>query len=61
MGASTCKVCGYRTGVESSHPAGHAPDWERCTCGSGNHPRACELHPGAYAEHIAELDAENAE
>lgn len=33
----------------------------RCTCGSGGHPRTCRLHPDRYEEHIAELDAINAE
>lgn len=29
-----------------------------CTCGSGAHPRRCSKHPLAYAEHVAELQAE---
>jgi hypothetical protein len=30
-----------------------------CTCGSGAHPRKCELHPAAYALHVAMLNVEN--
>jgi hypothetical protein len=39
-------------------PAAEPP---RCTCGSGAHPRRCELHPDAYDRHIAELNRANDE
>ena len=29
-----------------------------CRCGSGAHPRECELHPELYRLHIAELNVE---
>lgn len=29
---------------------------ERCTCGSGGHPRECAKHPEAYEAHIRELN-----
>lgn len=29
-----------------------------CRCGSGAHPRECELHPELYRLHVAELNAE---
>jgi len=32
-----------------------------CTCGSGAHPRHCEVHPDNYAKHVAELQKENDE
>lgn len=31
-----------------------------CTCGSGGHPRPCDVHPDRYAAHCAELSAEAA-
>lgn len=27
-----------------------------CTCGSGAHPRRCLVHPGAFEEHIRQLN-----
>jgi len=30
----------------------------RCTCGSGAHPRRCNLHPEHYQQHCDELSAE---
>ena len=51
-----CRTCEYITGKPESHAPGHVPDWERCTCGSGGHPRQCELHPNAYERHVAELN-----
>lgn len=38
-----------------------APQSPRCTCGSGAHPRRCELHPDAYDRHVAELNRANDE
>lgn len=33
--------------------------WEnRCTCGSGGHPRRCELHPDRYELHCLEMSYE---
>lgn len=32
---------------------------ERCTCGSGVHPRHCDLHPLAYEFHVRSLNAES--
>lgn len=32
---------------------------ERCTCGSGGHPRRCTEHPERFQAHIDELNAEN--
>lgn len=29
---------------------------QRCTCGSGGHPRQCALHPESYRLHVAELN-----
>jgi hypothetical protein len=29
--------------------------WDICTCGSGAHPRPCDLHPDAYEAHVTEL------
>jgi hypothetical protein len=29
-----------------------------CRCGSGAHPRRCELHPGNYETHVAELQSD---
>lgn len=29
---------------------------QRCTCGSGGHPRRCALHPLSWDSHIAELN-----
>jgi hypothetical protein len=61
----TCKGCGFHTVAISpdaeAHRCGNSGTWERCTCGSGGHPRECELHPEAYAAHCAELDAIAAE
>lgn len=63
MGYHRCLGCGILTGIPERHPTcpatGAPPAWERCTCGSGAHPRACDLHPGAYEEHMAELNAED--
>jgi hypothetical protein len=59
MGHHKCLRCGYLTGIPSSHTT-CGNHWEVCTCGSGGHPRRCDLHPGAYEEHIAELNRENA-
>lgn len=58
-----CMGCDFRTGVldiASRHRCGNSGRWEHCTCGSGGHPRRCELHPGAYEEHCREIDRENA-
>jgi len=33
----------------------------RCRCGSGAHPRRCEVHPLAFDEHARELQAINDE
>ena len=59
MGYSKCRSCGYTTGIESSHPADHTPEWERCTCGSGGHPRRCTAHPAAFDQHVFMLDEKN--
>lgn len=32
-----------------------------CTCGSGAHPRHCSAHPWAFGEHVAEVNAPEAE
>lgn len=56
-----CLNCDVMTGIQESHqrcPDGREPVWEHCTCGSGGHPRRCDLHPGAYEEHIAEMETE---
>lgn len=29
----------------------------RCRCGSGAHPRRCDVHPDAFDEHVRELQA----
>lgn len=41
-----------------SVPEGSAPvdSDQRCTCGSGGHPRRCELHPLSWDSHIAEIN-----
>ena len=57
MGHWRCKVCNYITGAPETHRFRHIPDWEHCTCGSGAHPRRCELHPEAYQQHVEELNA----
>lgn len=31
-----------------------------CTCGSGLHPRRCDVHPGAFNEHVRQLNYEAA-
>jgi len=61
MGAHRCLECNLRTGRPDLHPTcnGHPTEWEVCTCGSGAHPRRCDLHPTRYDEHIAELEAED--
>lgn len=61
MGAHTCLSCGLRTGRPELHQIcdGAPPRWEVCTCGSGGHPRRCDLHPGAYEAHVRELNEEN--
>ena len=28
----------------------------RCRCGSGGHPRRCEVHPWAFDQHVADLN-----
>jgi hypothetical protein len=47
------------TGMPESHPIceGKPTSWFVCTCGSGGHPRRCKEHPGAYEEHLRELEA----
>ena len=59
MGHHRCLGCDVITGIPASHPLCHgvAPTWEVCTCGSGAHPRRCELHPKAFAEHVDHLNA----
>ncbi len=32
---------------------------EKCTCGSGAHPRNCDRHPWGYKVHANEMDLEN--
>lgn len=44
----------HHTSIERD---GHVFD-PACRCGSGAHPRRCEVHPARYAEHCAELSAE---
>lgn len=56
MGYYRCLSCGLRTAFPESHPTCQLTRW--CTCGSGGHPRPCEAHPGAYEEHLAELNEE---
>lgn len=36
---------------------GAPPSTERCTCGSGGHPRYCLLHPERFEEHCKGLEA----
>lgn len=43
------------------HWCGNSGRWERCTCGSGAHPRRCELHPEAFEKHVTVLNNEAAE
>lgn len=54
-----CIGCGFRAGTPRAHHCGNSGLWEHCTCGSGGHPRRCDLHPSRYDAHIAELNAEN--
>ena len=63
MGAHTCLSCGLRTGRPDLHPTcnGEPPPWEVCTCGSGGHPRWCDLHPGTWDEHVRAINVEDAE
>lgn len=60
MGHWRCLDCDVLTGVPESHEVcpqtGDKTRWERCTCGSGGHPRRCDLHPDAYDAHLAELN-----
>lgn len=42
---ASCPVC---TALPSVGP---------CTCGSGGHPRACQVHPDRFEAHCEELDA----
>jgi len=61
MSYHRCLNCGAVTGAPETHqacPDGSAPTWEVCTCGSGGHPRRCDLHPDAYEEHTADLNAD---
>lgn len=44
--------------VEPLFQALRALDGKKCTCGSGAHPRRCNLHPDAYEKHITELEGE---
>ena len=52
--------CGHRTGGRApSCPLCGNPDVvERCTCGSGAHPRRCAAHPDEYDRHISELECD---
>ena len=61
MGYHRCLSCGVMTGMPESHPTcvGKLTSWFVCTCGSGGHPRRCKEHPGAYEEHLRELNEEN--
>ncbi len=34
---------------------------EKCTCGSGGHPRQCKRHPWGYANHVNEMNSETSE
>ena len=54
-----CLTCGFLTGTPEIHTSCKAPDWEICRCGSGAHPRHCELHPERYEQHWEELNREN--
>lgn len=60
MGYWRCLDCDALTGVPESHEVcpktGDKTRWEHCTCGSGGHPRKCDLHPLALARHLAELN-----
>lgn len=44
--------------VEPLFQALRVLDGKKCTCGSGAHPRRCNLHPDAYEKHITELEGE---
>lgn len=51
-------ACGHEpTGRDTCPVCGSAALVERCTCGSGAHPRRCELHPNAFDKHVASIDA----
>lgn len=55
-----CPVCGD---VDPEVPCDHAQpapaETASCTCGSGAHPRKCEVHPLGCAEHCARLTLES--
>lgn len=63
MGAWRCLGCNLRTGDKNYHQEcpvlGTDIKWELCNCGSGGHPRRCELHPEVFEEHIKELEGES--
>ena len=48
------------TTTEPSEPLPAEQPAPTCRCGSGAHPRRCQVHPNGYAEHCAELSAEYA-
>jgi hypothetical protein len=63
VGHWRCLECGIKTGTPEKHDEliakysiPHTPNWEHCSCGSGPHPRRCELHPNVYDFHCAELN-----
>lgn len=65
MGHWRCLECEIKTGdvkfhdeLHKKYSQPHEPRWEHCTCGSGGHPRKCELHPWRYRMHCDELDLE---
>ena len=46
------------TGWEHCPVCGSTDLVEKCTCGSGCHPRRCDTHPDAFVRHVARLQAE---
>lgn len=46
----------HRTGLPCYVMTVDKPEPERCTCGSGAHPRHCKLHPENFDKHVAELN-----
>lgn len=60
MGYYICLGCNLKTGNPNLHTIcnNKLTQWEICTCGSGGHPRWCDLHPKAFKEHIAEINTE---
>src|SRR5688572_20334772 len=57
MGYYRCLHCNNMTGIASTKCSKCGwDDIEHCTCGSGGHPRKCDLHPDEYYLHCFDLD-----